>query len=311
MSRDLNIGFIGFGEVAYQFMKGIAPQLKGKIAAYDVAMDNPMFSSKIKERANEVNIELLGSPANVASQCDVIFGAVPAAFTLDAASQIVPHLTTNHTYLDVSAAHPEVKKKIAEMVLSKGATFCDIAITGPVKLLGHKVPMMASGHIPPKVYTALTQLGMQIEVISDKAGEASAIKLCRSIFTKGLEALLVETVLVAQSMNVDRKVLESIEHTLSQQSFLAAANRYITGNAIHAERRVHEVEEVVSMMGEFGIEPLVTSGVLNRMKWCAERDGRKVFGLEQPALYGDVIDYYLNYDPKKEDGDKHASHTGW
>lgn len=291
------MGFLGFGEVGFQFSRGFRKSCDGPILAYDRAQNSAGYGELIRRRAEEVRVALVESPRQLAEDCDILLAAVPAQFAADAAREICPYLSPRHTYLDVSASAPDKKQEMADLIRPTGAAFADLAIIGPVKVLGHQVPILASGRVPDEVYATLTSLGMQIERISDRPGEASAIKLCRSVFTKGLEALLVECAMTARKAKVDRKVLESIQHTLSQQSFLDTANRYITGNSIHADRRVHEVEEAMAMMEAMGVEPLVTRGVLERMRWCRAAGGREHFGGEQPARYEDVVDFYLTKGP--------------
>ena len=50
-------------------------------------------------------------------------------------------------------------------------------------------------------------------VASEKLGVASAIKMCRSVIVKGMEALVIESFLAARRYGVEREVLASLAET--------------------------------------------------------------------------------------------------
>ena len=76
--------------------------------------------------------------------------------------------------------------------------FVDVAITGAVNLHGAKTPLLCAGEKAEDVAQIFKRLGTPIQVVGDKPGDAAALKLLRSIFTKGLEALSVECLLTAE-----------------------------------------------------------------------------------------------------------------
>ena len=69
----------------------------------------------------------------------------------------------------------------------------------------HRVPMLLGGTEAAAFAELLSPFGMRFEVMSGKVGTAAAVKMCRSIVVKGLEALLFECVLARRDtkpMNV-------------------------------------------------------------------------------------------------------------
>lgn len=52
----------------------------------------------------------------------------------------------------------------------------------------------------------LTPYGMNLEIVSERVGSASAVKMCRSIIVKGLEALMLESAMAASKYDADARV---------------------------------------------------------------------------------------------------------
>ena len=65
-----------------------------------------------------------------------------------------------------------------------GARFADVALLGPVRGIG--TPTLASGKGARAFAELLGPLGMPVEVVSERAGDAAQMKLRRSAFMKGL-----------------------------------------------------------------------------------------------------------------------------
>ena len=59
---------------------------------------------------------------------------------------------------------------------------------------GHKVPMLLAGTAAAQLVDLLKPLGMQVEAVGDKIGQASSIKMFRSVIIKGMEALMLELI---------------------------------------------------------------------------------------------------------------------
>lgn len=288
---SLRTAFVGFGEVGHAMAVGMrAADID--FVAYDAAAPGSAAAELTRRRAAEAGVRLVDDLAALTAGADLIVGAFPAAALPAVARELAPLMSPKQSFADMTAAHPAAKKAAAEALAAAGAAYADLAIVGPVRVLGHRVPIMLSGTIAEDHLAALIAAGMDIERVSDQPGDASATKLCRSVFTKGIEALLVETLLAARRLGVDERVLVSIQRTLDSQPFVEAAARYVTGNAIHAERRVHEIEDVIALLESLGVRPLATAGALRRMAHSAASGAKEHFGGVPPRSYEPVIDYY-------------------
>src|SRR3990172_8530867 len=72
----------------------------------------------------------------------------------------------------------------------------------PVAPYGHKVPCLTGGPGAEALLPRARALGMKMEFVSAEVGQASAIKMFRSIMIKGLEALVLESMLAASEYRV-------------------------------------------------------------------------------------------------------------
>jgi 3-hydroxyisobutyrate dehydrogenase-like beta-hydroxyacid dehydrogenase len=161
---------------------------------------------------------------------------------------------------------------------------------GGLSMQHHKVPTLLSGSGSDSFIRQLSPFGMSLTKVSDIAGDAIAIKLVRSIAMKGLAALAVETLAAATKLGVDTAVLRSIEDTLSAASFKETLDWLVTASAVHAERQIHEMNDVMLMMQEIGVEPTMTQGTTRRLEWLAAKNYKANFHGKKPREWQEVAD---------------------
>lgn len=216
MTNKLKLGFVGFGEAGYHIARGLRGAGLARICAYDIHANTPGRGEKIQQRASETEARLCESNAQLAAECDVLLATVTASSALEAAQQNARHLTERHIYADLNSVSPALKQTIAQLIEARGARFVEVAIMSPVPLYLHRVPMFLGGAHAASLVELLAPFGMNLEVISEQIGAASATKMCRSIIVKGLEALLLECVLGAVPYGADKRVFATLEETMPE-----------------------------------------------------------------------------------------------
>ena len=282
------IGFLGFGEAAYHITRGLIEAGVPRIAAFDIHRDTPGRSEKIRTRADSAGVPLLGSNAELASECELILSAVTADEALAAARQTVPFLTRAHTYAILNSVSPGTKEAIAQVIEAAGAQFVEVAIMAPVPPQGHRVPMLAGGGSAADFVARLAPFGIRAEVVGTRIGTAAATKMCRSIIVKGLEALLTECMLGASFYGADARVLASLNASFPGLDWPALADYMIGRVVVHGHRRAREMEEVGETLRAAGIDPIMTDSIVRRMDWSVEAGLSGLFGGEPPANYQEV-----------------------
>lgn len=285
----MKLGFIGFGEVGFEVSRGLKGEGLVGIVAYDALQNDPVKGKLVKERASIADVTLVESQKVVLDSVDVVIVAVPGTFALDTAKQLKPHLRKDLLYVDVSAAAPEIKRNIADEIKETGALMVDGAMLGSLPLYKHKVPMLVSGNGSDLFINLMKDYHMKLDKISDVPGEATGIKFVRSIFMKGLPALFVEVLEAAALMKVDNLVLESLASTMDACPFEETFNRLVTGSAIHAERRAHEMESVIEMLESLNVAATMSKASLERLTWLASKKLNEKFEGKTPKTWQEVV----------------------
>lgn len=287
--NKLKLGFVGFGEAGYNIARGLRDAGLTGISTYDIHTQTPGRGEKIRERANDAGVTLCESNEQLASDSNVLLSTVTANMALEAAQQNAPHLTEKHLYADLNSISPGLKQSIARLVEVRGARFVEIAIMSPVPQHGHRVPMLLGGAHAQDLVDLLVPLGMNLEIVSNQVGAASAIKMCRSIVVKGLEALLFECVLGAVPYGADERVFATLDETMPGMDWKKLAS-YMVGRVIeHGERRARELEEVAVTLRAIGVEPVMTEAIVQLQDWGASLNLLPQFDGKAPDDYRAVV----------------------
>jgi 3-hydroxyisobutyrate dehydrogenase-like beta-hydroxyacid dehydrogenase len=285
------LGFVGFGEAAHHLAKGLRGAGLSQTFAFDINTNTLKLGEKIRSRAKETGTVLVDSNAALAESAPVIIAAVTADQAVRAAEQTAPHLTFSHIYADLNSVSPATKEQVGKAVTSARARFVEIAVMGAVPPYGHKVPMLLGGAAAPEFQSILTPFGMKMEVVStDQIGRAVAVKMCRSVVYKGLEAILFECVLAASQYGAEKRVFDSLDESFPGMDWKALADYMVGRVVVHGERRAREMDEVARTLSEIGVEPMMATATSRRMDWAASLGWKERFGGEFPATYQEVLD---------------------
>jgi len=289
MNSELRIGFIGFGEAGFHIARGLGGAGLTRISAYDINARTPGLGEKIQRRALESEVALVESNAELAGASDLLLSTVTANRAQEAAEQTAPFLESRHIYADLNSVSPALKQSIGEIVESRGARFVEIAIMLAVPPHGHRVPMFLGGAHAQVFVEQLAPYGMNLEVISEQVGAASATKMCRSVIVKGLEALLLECVLGAAPYGADDRVFATLDEAFPGMNWKRLAGYMISRVVEHGERRAREMEEVAATLRAIGVEPIMAEATVRRQDWLARLELLSEFGGKAPEDYRAVV----------------------
>jgi len=284
------LGFIGFGEAASLIANGLVEEGLSGIRAYDISLEDPDRKGLVVERANAAGVELAVSSKDLIASSDLIVAAVTSAVALSVATDAAPHLKEHQIYIDINSVSPDVKKQVGDVVAQSGARFVEVSVMGAVPKFKHRVPLVLCGPAAAEVIAALSPYGMIMEDFGPEFGRAAAFKMFRSIMIKGIEALLLETVLAASEYGIADRVLDSVEDGYPGINWTALATYLIGRTALHGERRAHEMEEVSATLSRLGVDPIMAKATAERIKWGGSWGLRETFGNQAPRHFQDIID---------------------
>ncbi len=181
------ISFIGFGEAGQAIASGLRDVGIEQITAWDILFPEAA-GARLKAAGDAIGIRPATSAADAVRDTDMIFSAVTAASSVDAARSVAPYISGSPYYLDINSVSPGRKQETAKL-LGDHVRYVDIAVIAPIHPARHRTPLLIAGPHAEKVSPLLRELEMQLTVVSAETGAAAAIKMIRSVMIKGIEAL--------------------------------------------------------------------------------------------------------------------------
>ena len=290
MNPQPAVGFIGFGEAGSSIAAGLRSAGLERVCAFDIASDTTTRGAQIRQRAEQSQTRLVGSSLELASASDVLFSTVTSSASMDAARQTAPFLEVRHTYADLNSVSPALKRAIGGVISGTGARFVEAAVMAPVLPYGHRVPMLLGGGAAPAFAADFSKWGMRLETLDGELGTAAAVKMCRSIVVKGLEALLCECVLGASRYGADDHVFASLRESFPGMDWKKLADYTMARVVVHGERRAREMEEVAETLRAIDVDPIMAEATARRQDWSARLDLKSRFGPDGPKTYAEVLE---------------------
>jgi 3-hydroxyisobutyrate dehydrogenase-like beta-hydroxyacid dehydrogenase len=279
------LGLIGLGEAGGAIAAGLAEQ-GVTVAAYDARADTPA----VQAAAARAGVTLAGSVADLVAGVDVVLSLTKAGVAVAVAQEAAPALSARHVYADLNSASPAVKRAAAAAVEPSGALFADVAVMAAVPPHRHRVPLLVSGGGAAAFTEQVNRLGMRAEVLGDRVGQASAVKMYRSLLIKGLEALIFECALGAGPEGALDRVLASMTGSLPFDDWPELAT-YLMGRTVaHGDRRAAELREVAATQAEAGLDPALAAAAAARLEWVAGRGLGPRFGHRPARDYQEILD---------------------
>jgi 3-hydroxyisobutyrate dehydrogenase-like beta-hydroxyacid dehydrogenase len=200
----------------------------------------------------------------------LVISAVTAEQGLAAAQSVDGGIEPGAFYIDVNSVSPGVKRASAEAINAAGGRYVEAAVMTAVPPHRIKSPMLLGGPHAAAFLDMATPLGFNAQVYSADYGKASAVKMCRSVMIKGMEALISESLLTARRLGVEQDVLASLGETLPVADWEAFARYMITRSLQHGKRRAEEMREVARTVSEAHIDPLMSASIAQRQDIAAE-----------------------------------------
>ena len=254
----MNIGFIGFGEAAYNISLGLGREGLTGIRATDAMMNHEILGKQVRARAEQAGVTLMQTGCEIATWADIVIAAVPSSFTMDVCNEVRDCLCPGKLYVDVSSSTPDTKKAVWEKIRDTGVLFVDAAMLGSLPADQHRVPISASGNGAELFRDFMTPYGMRITVAGPNPGASSAIKLVRSIYMKGIAALMIDMLQAADAYDVADEVIASIGKTMDGKPFAEHLDWLVTSTAIHCARRGAELKGSAALQEEAGLSSELT-----------------------------------------------------
>lgn len=286
------LGLVGYGEVGRIFAAALRPQL-AQLCVADLKLDDPAQAPALQQHAQALGVQA-GSLQALCDQAELMVSAVTASSTLAVAEQAAAHIRPGCFFLDLNSASPGTKQQAARCIESAGAHYVEAGVMTSVPPYGIRVPMLLGGARAAELAPQLKAWGMDATVVSEQLGVASAIKMCRSIMIKGLEALVIESYATARRYGVEDHVLPTLAETFPSIDWHKQGAYFFSRVVQHGQRRADEMREAARTVQEAGFEPLMTAPIADKQQWVADLAAAGVFAqLAKDARWQDYADRLL------------------
>jgi 3-hydroxyisobutyrate dehydrogenase-like beta-hydroxyacid dehydrogenase len=183
----------------------------------------------------------------------LVFSVVTAEQALAAAEAGAGALAPGALWFDCNSCAPDTKRRAARVIEAAGGRYVDVAVMAPVHPKRHHVPLKIAGPHAGAAAIALAALDMRPEVVGDTVGQASSIKMIRSVMIKGLEALTTECFLAARRAGVEEAVLASLEASDPDIAWRKRGLYNLDRMMVHGTRRASEMREVAITLSDLGL----------------------------------------------------------
>jgi len=249
----MRVAILGLGEAGQRYATDLVAA-NWQVSGFDPA---PIPTPAGVRRAD--------SAAAAAAGADLVVGLTGATFAVTAAADAAPALAPGSCYADFNSAAAVDKRAVAEALAGTQALVADVAVLAPVPRAGAATPLLVSGPGAAAVAGALRPLGAPVQVLAEPVGAAAGRKLLRSVFMKGLAAVVIEAVTAGEAAGCVDWVRDQIAAELGP----ALTDRLITGTRAHAGRRVHEVEASRDYLAELGTPAPITDATVTWLRRLA------------------------------------------
>ena len=256
----MRVTFIGFGEAGAAFAR------EGDLA-YDVKTGLPEQAAAKQHDYDRAGVTGCATAAQALNGAGVILCVVTADQALRAAEEGAAHLAPGALWLDGNSVAPDTKRAAAAAIEAAGGRYVDVAVMAPVHPAKKAVPLLISGPHAGAGGAALRAMGFaHVADAGGKVGDASAIKMIRSVMVKGMEALSAECVIAAYRAGVGDAVLASLDASWKMQSWADRADYNLDRMLVHGLRRAAEMEEAAKTLEGLGVVPAMTRGTIVRQR---------------------------------------------
>ncbi len=228
-------------------------------------------SARTKALAQQAGLEDCKSLHNLAARCDLILSIIDPGAALDTARAAAATIATiskpdKPTYADCNALSPQTKLEMELMFQAAGASFIDVGIIGPPPRGSGNVRLYASGP-EANVLDAIRHEKLVLRIVSNRVGDAAAVKMCYGAVTKGMIALGTELMVAAQRLGVADALDAELQE--SQGAIRDWLLNSIPSMPPKAYRWVPETREIAATFEHTGLTPRMMLGAAGMYEFIA------------------------------------------
>jgi len=261
----LTVGFIGLGEAGSAYALGLIEN-GAAVRGYDIMLSDPSKSARFQPLA-EAGVFLAGSAGEMVEGCDIVIAVTASHVAEVTAQSLKPYLKPGQVYLELNSATPMLKEKIRETLV--GIDVVDGASMGALSAKKHKTLIYVSGARGMETAEKLNAFGLHVQCVSETFGHASGIKMVRSIFFKGVEAVLMESMHAAYRLGIQDTVWNSITGSFAETPADQLLAAMIKTNVKDSRRRSDEASGALELLEGLNLDSTMTVATAEKLMYLA------------------------------------------
>ncbi len=264
------IALVGFGEAGGILGRDLAQQ-GIEVSFFDILLRSKKARPAMLAKAQASGVHANETLRDCVRNAELVISAVTASSAASVAKEAASLLKPGQIFLDINSVSPETKRQEARHFEKSKGHFVEAAVMAPVPPQRIKVPMLLGGKCAAELAPHLQATGMNATAVSDQIGVASAIKMCRSVMIKGLEALAIESLFAARRYGAEEAVLASLDATYPSMGWRDKLPDYLISRvAEHGRRRAAEMREAALAVADVGMDPLLAERTAERHDWLVD-----------------------------------------
>lgn len=241
----------------------------GSIYAADLsARGASVRGTDLRVTTAPVGVDRVASVALAVRGADVVLSLVGASSADSVLDEALPAMERASVFVDMNTSGSDDKKRLATIAADRRILFVDAAIMAPVTRARVETPLLLSGSGVAALAPILTGLRIPVTDVGAEAGAAARLKLLRSVFMKGLAAVIVESVSAARAFGAEGWLVDQMIDELGA-SDRSVIEHFIEGTTRHAVRREREMIDARDLLVALETPHPMTDGTIEWLRMLA------------------------------------------
>lgn len=207
-------------------------------------------SQATKARATAHGLEDAGTLAALCARCDVILAICPPHAAEQVARAVIA-CGWRGLYVDANAISPERAVRVGKLLWARGAEFVDGGIIGGPPWTAGETVLSLAGRRAGEIAEVFAGGPLEVRVLGEEVGEASALKMCYAAWTKGTTALLAAILATAEELGVREFLYE--QWARDDAKMPASTEGRVRRSSAKAWRFAGEMEEIAATFRGAGL----------------------------------------------------------
>lgn len=226
------------------------------IAASAINSGHPVYwlsqgrGDKTRARAEKHNLIRIDSLIDFCQTCEAIISVCPPHAAEEVARSVVD-AGFKGLYLDANAIAPQRTIKIGQLMEASDIRFVDGGIIGGPAWTPKETWLYLSGDHANEIESCFSNGPLELKIVGNQIGKASALKMCYAAYTKGTTALLAAILAASEALGVRDELYQQWD--MDENGFSEQVNRRVRRVTAKAWRFEGEMEEIASTFQEAGL----------------------------------------------------------